>query len=108
MTNTTPLTCEHPNENPNFCPCADDCYCRTRTCLGKPLNSKAPRKIREELTETELLAVKAVRRVKHLKDSLLGDDLDAALDHGVELLREAKDTFRSAFGSLNRPKNPPK
>jgi len=23
-----PIYCEHANEMPIFCPCADDCYCR--------------------------------------------------------------------------------
>jgi hypothetical protein len=30
-----PWLCEHANENPNVCPCAPDCYCKTRTCKDK-------------------------------------------------------------------------
>lgn len=29
------MLCEHPNENPNSCPCAWDCYCRAHHCNGK-------------------------------------------------------------------------
>lgn len=31
-----PWLCEHANENPNVCPCQPGCYCKTRTCRGKP------------------------------------------------------------------------
>ncbi len=33
------LDCEHANENPNICPCDDNCYCRDKTCKGKPLRN---------------------------------------------------------------------
>jgi hypothetical protein len=33
--NDSPVLCEHANENPRLCPCASDCYCRTRTCKDK-------------------------------------------------------------------------
>jgi hypothetical protein len=29
----SPLLCEHANEVPSRCPCADDCYCRSNTCI---------------------------------------------------------------------------
>jgi len=29
------MFCAHANENPLYCPCAQDCYCRTRTCRSK-------------------------------------------------------------------------
>jgi len=32
-----PWLCNHANENPNQCPCPDDCYCRRATCAAKPL-----------------------------------------------------------------------
>lgn len=33
----SPMMCEHPNENPRFCMCANACYCRRTggTCDGK-------------------------------------------------------------------------
>lgn len=30
-----PWLCEHANENPNVCPCANDCYCKRNTCAHK-------------------------------------------------------------------------
>jgi dCMP deaminase len=29
---TSPQFCDHANECPNICPCADDCYCKSNTC----------------------------------------------------------------------------
>lgn len=31
---TGPELCDHPNENPNLCPCSPLCYCKGRTCPG--------------------------------------------------------------------------
>lgn len=34
--------CNHPNENPNFCPCGPECWCRRGSgsmCSGKPRRS---------------------------------------------------------------------
>lgn len=36
-----PWLCEHDNENPNVCPCAADCYCKSRTCKGKIIDLMA-------------------------------------------------------------------
>lgn len=37
MPRDDPFLCEHPNENPNTCPCDPECYCRQHHCKDKPL-----------------------------------------------------------------------
>ncbi len=35
-----PLMCIHANENPNFCPCDSNCYCKSNTCKDKSEKQK--------------------------------------------------------------------
>lgn len=55
MPNDDPFLCEHPNENPNFCPCDPECYCRTRTCKDKPFLHRELRGVPEPRTWYERL-----------------------------------------------------
>lgn len=32
--------CEHANENPVKCPCKEHCYCKTRACKGRGLDTR--------------------------------------------------------------------